>query len=316
VVVDVARAPESTTEVDHEQQPEPRPRFDPQAALQELERFGQDIQRYRAQREALGDEFETFVRSFKTPAAAPPSPPVARGPEGLGPAAPGESFIPRSESPVATATAAPASAAPVSAAPVSAAPASAVPVPVVPVPAAPPSAAPAPAAAALDAPPVPPARASTPVAAIAAGTALLVGGVLLAVLLWNRGPAPDADPAPADVPSAAAPAATPEPAPAPPAPEAPAATTTAAPVRSAESAIVTERQVWMRVTVDGERVLEREVPAGTRIPLRAEKTIVIRTGDAGAVRLSIRGGTGTLLGREGEVVTRSFTVPPRSEAGR
>jgi hypothetical protein len=155
-----------------------------------------------------------------------------------------------------------------------------------------------------------------PVAAIAAGTALLVGGVLLAVLLWNRGPAPDADPAPADVPSAAAPAATPEPAPAPTAPEAPAATTTAAPVRASESAIVTERQVWMRVIVDGERVLEREVPAGTRIPLRAEKTIVIRTGDAGAVRLSIRGGTGTLLGREGEVVTRSFTVPPRSEAGR
>ena len=69
----------------------------------------------------------------------------------------------------------------------------------------------------------------------------------------------------------------------------------------------------MRVTVDGERVLEREVPAGTRIPLNAEKTIVIRTGDAGAVRLSIRGGESALLGRVGEVVTRSFTVPPRAD---
>ena len=72
----------------------------------------------------------------------------------------------------------------------------------------------------------------------------------------------------------------------------------------------------MRVIVDGARLIEREVPAGTKIPIKAEKTIVIRTGDAGAVRLSIRGGTSTPLGREGEVVTRSFTVPPRSGAAR
>ena len=72
----------------------------------------------------------------------------------------------------------------------------------------------------------------------------------------------------------------------------------------------------MRVIADGEKVLEREVPAGTRIPVKAEKTIVIRTGDAGAVRLAIRGGQSTLLGREGEVVTRSFTVPPRAPEGR
>ena len=73
----------------------------------------------------------------------------------------------------------------------------------------------------------------------------------------------------------------------------------------------------MRVTVDGARVLEREVPAGTIVPLNAEKTIVIRTGDAGAVKLSIRGEERGFLGAEGEVVTRSFAVPPRSApAGR
>jgi cytoskeleton protein RodZ len=73
----------------------------------------------------------------------------------------------------------------------------------------------------------------------------------------------------------------------------------------------------MRVIVDGQRVVEREVPAGTRLPLNAEKTIVIRTGDAGAVRLTIRGQEPAFLGVEGEVVTRSFTVPPRAApAGR
>jgi cytoskeleton protein RodZ len=64
------------------------------------------------------------------------------------------------------------------------------------------------------------------------------------------------------------------------------------------------------VLVDGERVLEREVPADTRVPLAAQKTILIRTGDAGAVRLSILGEDQGFLGREGEVLTRSFTVPP------
>jgi cytoskeleton protein RodZ len=134
---------------------------------------------------------------------------------------------------------------------------------------------------------------------------------LLATFLWNRSPDVDQTPAASsDVP--AAPAPTPEPSPA---PAAAATAPAAAAERSTESAIVTERQVWMRVIADGERVLEREVPAGTRIPLKAEKTIVIRTGDAGAVRLSIRGGQSTPLGREGEVVTRSFTVPPRARKG-
>ena len=73
----------------------------------------------------------------------------------------------------------------------------------------------------------------------------------------------------------------------------------------------------MRVTVDGARVLEREVPANTTVPLNAEQTIVIRTGDAGAVKLSIRGKEHGFLGAEGEVVTRFFSVPPRpAPAGR
>lgn len=75
------------------------------------------------------------------------------------------------------------------------------------------------------------------------------------------------------------------------------------------SEITTLRPVWVRVIADGERVVERELPADARIPFTAEKTIVIRTGDAGAVRLTIRGEDQGVLGRDGEVVTRSFTVP-------
>jgi hypothetical protein len=65
----------------------------------------------------------------------------------------------------------------------------------------------------------------------------------------------------------------------------------------------------VRVIADGERVVERELPADSRIPFKAEKTIVIRTGDAGAVKLSIRGQDQGTLGKDGAVITRTFTVP-------
>ena len=70
--------------------------------------------------------------------------------------------------------------------------------------------------------------------------------------------------------------------------------------------------MWVRVIVDGERVLEREVPAGSRIPLEPKETIVIRTGDAGAVQLTIAGQDQGTLGREGQVVTRTFSVKEKS----
>jgi hypothetical protein len=65
----------------------------------------------------------------------------------------------------------------------------------------------------------------------------------------------------------------------------------------------------MRVTVDGERVVEREVPEGTKIPLNGSQ-IVIRAGDAGAVRVSIAGKDQGVFGPAGQVATRTFTVKP------
>ncbi len=75
-----------------------------------------------------------------------------------------------------------------------------------------------------------------------------------------------------------------------------------------ETELTTLRPVWVRVTVDGERVLERELRGDARIPFTPRQTIVIRAGDGGAVRLMIGGKDQGVLGRDGQVVTRTFTV--------
>jgi hypothetical protein len=126
---------------------------------------------------------------------------------------------------------------------------------------------------------------------------------VLAVFLWSRGGSPEeAAPTEAAVapsePAASAPAS----ATAPPATSAP-----QSPPPAAE--ISTSGRVWMRVTVDGQRVVEREVPEGTRIPLNGSQ-IVIRAGDAGAVRMSIAGKDQGVFGPAGQAVTRTFTVKP------
>jgi hypothetical protein len=247
--------------------------------LEELERFRQDIERYRARRKAVSEEFEGFVRGFKVPAApvreAEPRRPAAIEPP---PAAP----------PLAPPTA-----------------------PVVRPPSAPVAAAPAaPIHHSREIVPPPPPRvearhdvdADSPAATRRSWIPLALAGVLILALAgwWlSRTPAeqPDAS-APA---TAAAPAEAPRPttpAPAPP-----------PPVDPFESVLTTTRPVWLRVMADGTRVLNRELPAGARVPFKAEKNIEIRAGDAGAVRLSIGGRDQGALGVDGAVVTRSFTVP-------
>ena len=67
------------------------------------------------------------------------------------------------------------------------------------------------------------------------------------------------------------------------------------------------RHVWVRATVDGKRVLERELDAGDRVPLNG-RTIVIRAGDAGALRVIIDGQDRGLVGETGIAVTRTYTA--------
>ena len=78
------------------------------------------------------------------------------------------------------------------------------------------------------------------------------------------------------------------------------------PVPAAE--LRTTRAVWVRVLVDGARTIERELSADARIPLAPTEALVVRAGDAGAVRVFLAGKDQGPLGRDGIAVTRSFDV--------
>ena len=76
--------------------------------------------------------------------------------------------------------------------------------------------------------------------------------------------------------------------------------------------IVTSRQVWIRVTVDGQKVMERELPPDTRIPLNPAAQFVVRAGDAGALKVMIDGKDQGPFGIDGRVATKAFAVPPKT----
>jgi hypothetical protein len=107
------------------------------------------------------------------------------------------------------------------------------------------------------------------------------------------GSAPSAAPAQDVAPGAARPATAARPAPA------------AVPLRVE---LRTERESWLRVMVDGERRLERLVPAGQTLVLDAASTVVVRAGDAGAVTVSVNGGAPEVMGRDGRVADRTYTA--------
>jgi len=74
--------------------------------------------------------------------------------------------------------------------------------------------------------------------------------------------------------------------------------------------LTTVRPVWTRVIVDDRKTIERELPAGERIPLGADRSISIRAGDAGAIRLTVDGKDHGALGQDGQILTRTWNAPP------
>jgi hypothetical protein len=127
--------------------------------------------------------------------------------------------------------------------------------------------------------------------------------VVLALAAWMLLRSPD-EPAAARVDPPPPVTATPAPAPA----RAPAPPVDPHPLRID---IVTLRKVWMRVTVDGRIAIERELPEGERLPFGADKSIVVRAGDAGAVSVRVGSADQGAMGKDGQVVSRTYTVPPR-----
>lgn len=301
--------------------------FDDRAALEELERLQQSIQDYRRRREMAEGEFDQFVSSFRKSrtgedegvrvalppvAAAPPAPvaapiqatPPAPPPEFASIAVPDQGGPPPQVAPFVQHV--PASAAMGAETTASAwSPADQVD----------PENGPAPAVSLPDSffsggarsadamPATPEARRRDfpgwiPWAFV--GTAAVL---ISAVILMRSGQMPAApDAAPAS-PKVENPAATP--------PAVPLAAP--APVTSppAPAEIRTLRSVWVRVTVDGRREVERELEADARIALPAGRSFVIRAGDAGAVRFLLNGEDQGALGPDAQVVTRTFTASAR-----
>ncbi|MGE5814746.1 MAG: DUF4115 domain-containing protein [Acidobacteriota bacterium] len=250
---------------------------DENRALEQLERLHREILRARRDRERAGAEFDGFVQEFRD------------RPQESAPAVP-ERASHRVPRPVV--------------------PPSVPPGPPVTVPSAPQvseKASPAPADEVI------PALAASPRAAgrglLAVALVLLVGAAA-AFYFWQRsqGTAPAA-PAPQATASPAAPG-----------PTVPRTRATAAgpsqpsaaavpPVSPSTVQLMTDRPVWMRVIVDGQKILERVVPAGEHLIYTPTRFISVRAGDAGGVRVKVGSGPEQVLGRNAFPLTRRFDVP-------
>jgi hypothetical protein len=142
---------------------------------------------------------------------------------------------------------------------------------------------------------------------LAVGAVVIVGGIWAATTLSQRsevvseaappGVTPPAEPTTPASPSASTGASS---------GAAAAAAPTAPPARPIQVTLATIRPVWLRVTVDGARALEREVPAGETLSFGGDRAVVVRSGDAGGVRASLNGVDRGPLGRDGWPLTVSI----------
>jgi cytoskeleton protein RodZ len=136
---------------------------------------------------------------------------------------------------------------------------------------------------------------------LALAAAVIVGGAWMAMTMTQR-PEVVTEAAPPGPKTAA-----PDPSPVAPTPAAaPAAAVT--PARPIRVTLATIRPVWLRVTVDGVRALEREVPAGETLSFDGDRAVLVRSGDAGGVRASMNGTDRGPLGKDGWPLTVPFTI--------
>jgi hypothetical protein len=269
-------------------QPSARP-FDERSALEQLEQLADKIQRSRQQRAEKVAEFDAFVRAFRHDryaASIAASERELRRPEDRPSAGRAATHVVRSVIPVSDAAPAPAEpfAAPM-----------------------PPVSAPwrvsAASEPAFDATTT---RSDRPRAAYIGVSLAALAVIIVGVMLWRSAGTPDTPAAQstATVPAAQVP---PTPSSAGVAAPAQAAAVPAGPPRALNIEFVTVRPVWARITVDGRRAMEREFKADQRFPFGADRAIVVRAGDAGAIRLIVDGKDLGILGRDGQVFERAFT---------
>jgi hypothetical protein len=86
---------------------------------------------------------------------------------------------------------------------------------------------------------------------------------------------------------------------------APAAT---APLSGVKISLETIRPAWIRAIVDNRPDAGQTLEAGRVYEFAGSRSIALRIGDAGAVRVSVNGGAPRALGRDGQVVNRLFAI--------
>jgi hypothetical protein len=274
--------------------------FDEQAALEELDRLRQSIERFRRQRTEVLEEFDRFTSSFARSRAEEPvrdsgrtEVPVSIGPVETAPAGSAGVSLFQKREPAATSD--------LDHPQDGFASDAALPPPEHP----------------LIAPGVIPraGKQSGPVSRPLRSRFLVIPGaiailvVLIVVINRSVRPAPSDQGVPAVETSSPA-ARVPDPN-TPVTPAVPSALPGSVEAGGVQVELTTLRKVWVRVVTDGARAIERELEADVRIPLRAERTIAIRAGNAGSVRLVVDGRPRGLMGEEGEAVTRTFTAAKR-----
>ena len=153
---------------------------------------------------------------------------------------------------------------------------------------------------------------------LAVAIAGMIAGILLALLIApparTQGPSPAPEPPPAPAPSAT-PVLEPTPPAAPPAtavavagaPAAPTPDPGAAPIALVLTAI---RPVWVEATADGRRALFQTLTPESPATVTAQRVVVMRVGDAGALSWRINGRDAGSMGRQGQV--RDVTITPRT----
>lgn len=72
--------------------------------------------------------------------------------------------------------------------------------------------------------------------------------------------------------------------------------------------VLANDECWLSLSVDGQKVVARNLQPGERVQFRARTNIVISAGNAGALTLTINGKPARSLGGHGEVVTSTITL--------
>jgi hypothetical protein len=143
--------------------------------------------------------------------------------------------------------------------------------------------------------------------------AVLVAGIWGALTFGQRRVNPEAvGPVPRPAPPNPTPA-TPSASPGAPLASAPAASPAApardpaVPAPALNLSLDTIREAWLLVTVDGRRAYRGTAAAGERLTFTADRAVVVRSGDAGAVRVTVNGADRGALGLRGWPLTVSIT---------